>query len=135
MAEDDEVVANPLRHASVLTLDAGFRQTVVPEPHRSGPGPGDERLTMPKLRRAGKRRRTLPTPQSAHLIADLRSDEARFFSMDDRAVPARSTDSVSRGGESQARTKRYVSRITRNTLAVIMAGGRGERLKHLTDFR
>ena len=33
------------------------------------------------------------------------------------------------------RTRRYVSRITRNTLAVIMAGGRGERLKHLTDFR
>jgi glucose-1-phosphate adenylyltransferase len=31
--------------------------------------------------------------------------------------------------------KRYVSRITRHTLAVIMAGGRGERLKHLTDHR
>jgi len=31
--------------------------------------------------------------------------------------------------------RRYVSRITRNTLAVVMAGGRGERLKHLTDFR
>ncbi|HEX7116949.1 MAG TPA: glucose-1-phosphate adenylyltransferase [Steroidobacter sp.] len=31
--------------------------------------------------------------------------------------------------------RRYVSRITRNTLAVIMAGGRGERLKHLTDLR
>ncbi len=37
--------------------------------------------------------------------------------------------------ETQARTRRYVSRITRHTLAVIMAGGRGERLKHLTDFR
>ncbi|HKU13438.1 MAG TPA: glucose-1-phosphate adenylyltransferase [Steroidobacteraceae bacterium] len=36
-----------------------------------------------------------------------------------RAVPAR----------------RFVSRITRHTLAVIMAGGRGERLKHLTDHR
>jgi glucose-1-phosphate adenylyltransferase len=31
--------------------------------------------------------------------------------------------------------RRYVSRITRHTLAVIMAGGRGERLKHLTDHR
>ena len=31
--------------------------------------------------------------------------------------------------------RRYVSRLTRNTLAVVMAGGRGERLKHLTDFR
>ena len=35
----------------------------------------------------------------------------------------------------QAAARRYVSRLTRNTLAVIMAGGRGERLKHLTDFR
>jgi len=31
--------------------------------------------------------------------------------------------------------KRYVSRLTHSTLAVIMAGGRGERLKHLTDNR
>ncbi len=35
----------------------------------------------------------------------------------------------------QAAARRYVSRLTRNTLAVVMAGGRGERLKHLTDFR
>lgn len=31
--------------------------------------------------------------------------------------------------------KRYVSRLTQSTLAVIMAGGRGERLKHLTANR
>ena len=31
--------------------------------------------------------------------------------------------------------RRYVSRLTHSTLAVIMAGGRGERLKHLTDNR
>ncbi len=30
---------------------------------------------------------------------------------------------------------RFVSRITRNTLALIMAGGRGSRLKHLTAWR
>lgn len=30
---------------------------------------------------------------------------------------------------------RFVSRLTRNTLALIMAGGRGSRLKHLTDWR
>src|SRR6186713_2212755 len=36
---------------------------------------------------------------------------------------------------SRTSSGRYVSRLTRNTLAVIMAGGRGERLKHLTDFR
>jgi glucose-1-phosphate adenylyltransferase len=35
----------------------------------------------------------------------------------------------------QVPVRRYVSRITRHTLAVIMAGGRGERLKHLTDHR
>ncbi|PZN31890.1 MAG: glucose-1-phosphate adenylyltransferase [Proteobacteria bacterium] len=37
--------------------------------------------------------------------------------------------------QKQAAARRYVSRLTRNTLAVIMAGGRGERLKHLTDHR
>jgi glucose-1-phosphate adenylyltransferase len=31
--------------------------------------------------------------------------------------------------------RRYVSRLTQNTLAMIMAGGRGERLKQLTDHR
>lgn len=30
---------------------------------------------------------------------------------------------------------RFVSRLTRNTLALIMAGGRGSRLKHLTNWR
>ena len=30
---------------------------------------------------------------------------------------------------------RFVSRLTRGTLAIIMAGGRGERLKHLTEHR
>jgi glucose-1-phosphate adenylyltransferase len=32
-------------------------------------------------------------------------------------------------------TPRYVSRLTRDTLALILAGGRGERLKHLTMWR
>jgi glucose-1-phosphate adenylyltransferase len=35
----------------------------------------------------------------------------------------------------QTSPKRYVSRLTQSTLAVIMAGGRGERLKHLTANR
>src|SRR5210317_2570705 len=30
---------------------------------------------------------------------------------------------------------RFISNLTRNTLALIMAGGRGERLKHLTTWR
>jgi len=37
--------------------------------------------------------------------------------------------------KSSSSAKRYVSRLTHSTLAVIMAGGRGERLKHLTDNR
>jgi glucose-1-phosphate adenylyltransferase len=31
--------------------------------------------------------------------------------------------------------RRYLSRLTRGTLAVVMAGGRGERLRHLTEDR
>lgn len=34
-----------------------------------------------------------------------------------------------------ANPSRFVSRLTRNTLALIMAGGRGSRLKHLTAWR
>ncbi len=33
------------------------------------------------------------------------------------------------------KSPRFVSNLTRNTLALIMAGGRGERLKHLTKWR
>ncbi len=36
---------------------------------------------------------------------------------------------------SSASQGRFVSKITRNTLALIMAGGRGSRLKHLTAWR
>ena len=36
---------------------------------------------------------------------------------------------------SVARTPRFVSRLTRDTVALIIAGGRGERLKHLTMWR
>lgn len=32
-------------------------------------------------------------------------------------------------------SKRYVSRLTKNTLALILAGGRGSRLKNLTEWR
>jgi glucose-1-phosphate adenylyltransferase len=139
--QEDDVIAEPMQHAGMLTKDAGFRQTVAPEPHRPRLEEGGERLTMPKLRLRGKRRRFSPTAASANTNArgvDYSSTarKARIPGMDDRAAPARSKESVARrSGESQIRTRRYVSRITRNTLAVIMAGGRGERLKHLTDFR
>jgi len=39
------------------------------------------------------------------------------------------------GTTSRRRSGRFVSRLTRGTLAIIMAGGRGERLKHLTEHR
>lgn len=35
----------------------------------------------------------------------------------------------------QNRSPRFVSRLTRDTLALIMAGGRGSRLQHLTNWR
>ncbi|MDH5547646.1 MAG: glucose-1-phosphate adenylyltransferase [Gammaproteobacteria bacterium] len=35
----------------------------------------------------------------------------------------------------EAQTSRFVSRLTRNTVAIILAGGRGSRLKQLTDWR
>jgi glucose-1-phosphate adenylyltransferase len=53
----------------------------------------------------------------------------------DRAPSARIRIAPDRASEKQAAQRRYVSRLTRNTLAVIMAGGRGERLKHLTAHR
>lgn len=43
--------------------------------------------------------------------------------------------SAKRTPSKQVSPKRYVSRLTQSTLAIIMAGGRGERLKHLTDNR
>lgn len=36
---------------------------------------------------------------------------------------------------SQEKPKRFVSRVTKNTLALVLAGGRGSRLKGLTDWR
>ncbi len=38
-------------------------------------------------------------------------------------------------GERRARDPRYVSQLTRNTFAMILAGGRGSRLHQLTDWR
>jgi glucose-1-phosphate adenylyltransferase len=38
-------------------------------------------------------------------------------------------------GAREAGTGRHISQLTRNTLAIVLAGGRGERLKALTDWR
>jgi glucose-1-phosphate adenylyltransferase len=55
--------------------------------------------------------------------------------MQDKVSPDYDDQATSVLTQRQAAARRYVSRLTRNTLAVVMAGGRGERLKHLTDFR
>src|SRR5688500_18316984 len=59
--------------------------------------------------------------------------DTRAPDMQERPMIARPKTGVP--STQRASVRRYVSRITRHTLAVIMAGGRGERLKHLTDHR
>jgi glucose-1-phosphate adenylyltransferase len=39
------------------------------------------------------------------------------------------------GGVQPVQSKRFVSRLTRDTLALILAGGQGSRLKHMTRWR
>jgi glucose-1-phosphate adenylyltransferase len=45
------------------------------------------------------------------------------------------SDQEIRAGERRAQDPRFVSQLTRNTFALILAGGRGSRLHELTDFR
>jgi glucose-1-phosphate adenylyltransferase len=105
------------------------------------PGSGREAFsTMPKARPSGKRMK-----QRAGRPASLRSATMAAGSSpiarDTRAPDMQETPTFGRAKASgpsihrQVPVRRYVSRITRHTLAVIMAGGRGERLKHLTDHR
>jgi len=44
-------------------------------------------------------------------------------------------DPASTAGARSAREPRFVSQLTRNTFAIVLAGGRGSRLKQLTDWR
>ena len=97
MARDD-VTSDPLRHADLLTIEGGFRQT---------PKSDGEQPTMPKPRLAGKRRRNLPTVVSANLTGrwveyGSIAREARIPGMDDRVIPARSKETFARrSGEPQ----------------------------------
>jgi len=110
-------------HSTLLDLDGGRLSTpgVMPA------------ATMPNARRMGKRRARLRHAASATMAAGVHAlhSSPGSSAMPDAPPPARSKSSKSQ----QAAVRRYVSRLTRNTLAVVMAGGRGERLKHLTDFR
>lgn len=45
------------------------------------------------------------------------------------------SDQETGAGERRAQDPRFVSQLTRNTFALILAGGRGSRLHELTDFR
>jgi glucose-1-phosphate adenylyltransferase len=101
----------------------------------------DTAVTMPNGRRVGKRRTKPRTATSDTMLGranGLHADDdhptTRLPYMPDAAMPARPRSGPSQN-QKQAAARRYVSRLTRNTLAIIMAGGRGERLKHLTDFR
>jgi glucose-1-phosphate adenylyltransferase len=96
--------------------------------------------TMPNARAPGKRRRKAMLAGASANMADGLDTVAlntRTSDMLDRVSPARIPGRPVRDPNTQKQelSRRYVSRLTRNTLAVIMAGGRGERLKHLTDFR
>jgi glucose-1-phosphate adenylyltransferase len=140
MAEREPEITEPLQHGGMLTLDEPFRQIEAPGPYHPGHYGDGGPPTMPKPRPRGKRRRSSPTARAVSLTGEPCADwlnlrETRIPTMDDRADGARSVRLSRRTSATHARTRRYVSRITRNTLAVIMAGGRGERLKHLTDFR
>ncbi len=88
--------------------------------------------TMPNGRWRGKRRNSARADNMGG-VALL--DGERSPVMPDTAPPARVPGRQRETKSQKAAARRYVSRLTRNTLAVIMAGGRGERLKHLTDFR
>ena len=94
--------------------------------------------TMPNPRRPGKLRAQPSAARSATMTADVDAvhSNPRASNMQDTVAAARAISrSMRTPSQQQAAVQRYVSRLTRNTLAVIMAGGRGERLKHLTDFR
>ena len=122
-----------IRHADNLNLR-----------NRSGPhevlsaGPSAQTpRTMPNGRRPGKGRNGAKGRASDNMGTHSLLATARQSDMADEAAPPLSDSAPPRSAEGpkQGAPKRYVSRITRNTLAVIMAGGRGERLKHLTDHR
>src|SRR5262245_33446000 len=115
---DDDVETATARHSSVQ-VHSDLEQE---------PGRGHKAFsTMPKARRSGKR-------ATIAARVDPAARDTRAPDMQESpaiARPRATAPSLLR----QVPVRRYVSRITRHTLAVIMAGGRGERLKHLTDHR
>ena len=141
----DDVVGDRIRGCAVQHSDFRVLRQLDGQ-HTAAPayGPADIPGTMPNGRRRGKRRGKLRSPgsvdepgagKSANMHAESLSSTARSSDMqEDAATPARVASQRPADLQKQA-AKRYVSRLTRDTLAVIMAGGRGERLKHLTEHR
>jgi len=93
--------------------------------------------TMPNPQGDGKQVGASPTQRSASMAVHPGQipSTTRAPGMQDKATNDRRWTRRADDRKKQAAARRYVSRLTRNTLAVVMAGGRGERLKHLTDFR
>ncbi len=132
----EDLVEEVSRHSEDLEFRnrRGQREVLLtgPSAHLSGTMPNDRR---PSKRRNGAKRHASDNMGPVLSTSQL-STKSNTNMADDAATPAReSLRSRSSEGPKQGAPKRYVSRITRSTLAVIMAGGRGERLKHLTDYR
>ena len=92
--------------------------------------------TVPNVLRTGPRRPRSPAVASDTMLRNFDTIKRTKggSTMPDTAIGAQMIGSGRRARQKQPQ-RRYVSRLTRSTLAVVMAGGRGERLKHLTDHR
>ena len=107
----------------------GQMEETEPATHALTPEPGPSR--------AGRRRpRALAAASDTMLRNPYPTQRAKGGStMPDTALGAQTIGPSGRTTAQKQPVRRYVSRLTRSTLAIIMAGGRGERLKHLTDHR
>ena len=133
VAEFEDRIREGVQHSDCL----GLRHLEAQHEPVQSDGSGDVAGTMPNTRPSGKRRNGSNRLASDNMGARSPLPTARSPDMpEDAATPARVASRQRRPtSQKQGASKRYVSRLTRNTLAVVMAGGRGERLKHLTDFR
>src|SRR5262245_21701520 len=119
-AEFDDRIRGSVQHSDYLGLRQQGGQTGVPTD-----GLADVPGTMPNGRRPGKRRngsRRLAADSPDRDKSDNMGGEpflptARSPDMSDAAAPARVTVRQRRAPDQKQAAKRYVSRLTRNTLA------------------